>query len=119
MGFYDYTHTAAAPKAKRMSNAFELNAPQAVQQQLAVPGQLRVAALEGNYDGTFQDSTGQLDPNINSAFDYADFLVNADGKLSNDRTHPVQVRRQLRVPEGRVDRPEPRPVDALATRACR
>jgi len=30
-------------------------------------------------------STGQLDPNINSAFDYADFLVNADGKLSNDR----------------------------------
>ncbi len=42
--------------------------------------------LEGNYDGTFQASTGQLDPNINSAFDYADFLVNADGKLSNDRT---------------------------------
>ncbi len=41
--------------------------------------------LEGNYDGTFQASTGQLDPNINSAFDYADFLVNADGKLSNDR----------------------------------
>jgi len=41
--------------------------------------------LEGNYDGTFQSSTGQLDPNINSAFDYADFLVNADGKLSNDR----------------------------------
>ena len=41
--------------------------------------------LEGNYDGTFQVSTGQLDPNINSAFDYADFLVNADGKLSNDR----------------------------------
>ena len=41
--------------------------------------------LEGNYDGTYQASTGQLDPNINSAFDYADFLVNADGKLSNDR----------------------------------
>ena len=35
--------------------------------------------LEGNYDGTFQASTGQLDPNINSAFDYADFLVNAKG----------------------------------------
>ena len=35
----------------------------------------------------FQNSTGQLDPNINSAFDYADFLVNADGRLTNDRTH--------------------------------
>ena len=43
--------------------------------------------LEGNYDGVFQNSTGQLDPNINSAFDYADFLVNADGRLTNDRTH--------------------------------
>jgi len=40
--------------------------------------------LTGNYDGTFQASTGQLDPNLNSAFDYADFQVNNDGKLSND-----------------------------------
>jgi len=32
--------------------------------------------LEGNYDGTNQISTGQLDPNINSAFDYGDFLIN-------------------------------------------
>ena len=47
--------------------------------------------LEGNYDGVFQASTGQLDPNINSAFDYADFFINADGKLSNDREHSVKV----------------------------
>jgi hypothetical protein len=47
--------------------------------------------LEGNYDGTFQNSTGQLDPNINSAFDYADFLVNAQGKLSNDRAHQFKL----------------------------
>jgi len=40
--------------------------------------------LTGNYDGTFQASTGQLDPNLNSAFDYADFQVNNEGKLSND-----------------------------------
>jgi hypothetical protein len=46
--------------------------------------------LKGNYDGTFQSSTGQLDPNINSAFDYADFLVNNNGFLSNDRTHVVK-----------------------------
>ena len=46
--------------------------------------------LEGNYDGTFQASTGQLDPNINSAFDYADFIVNNNGLLSNDRTHQVK-----------------------------
>jgi hypothetical protein len=46
--------------------------------------------LEGNYDGTFQVSTGQLDPNLNSAFDYFDFQVNNDGRLSNDR--PVQLK---------------------------
>ena len=42
------------------------------------------SSLEGNYDGTFQASTGQLDPNLNSAFDYYDFAVNNNGKLSND-----------------------------------
>ena len=35
--------------------------------------------LEGNYDGVFQTSTGQLDPNINSAYDYRYFLNNAYG----------------------------------------
>jgi hypothetical protein len=41
--------------------------------------------LNGSYDGSFQLSTGQLDPNLNSAFDYFDFSVNNDGLLSNDR----------------------------------
>jgi len=40
--------------------------------------------MTGNYDGLFQASTGQLDPNLNSAFDYADFQINNDGELSND-----------------------------------
>ena len=42
--------------------------------------------LQGSYDGTFQASTGQLDPNLNSAFDYYDFSVNNSGLLSGDRT---------------------------------
>jgi outer membrane receptor protein involved in Fe transport len=42
------------------------------------------STMTGNYDGTFQASTGQLDPNLNSAFDYGDFQVNNDGHLSND-----------------------------------
>jgi len=41
--------------------------------------------LEGNYDGNFQASTGQQDPNLNSAYDYYDFSVNNNGRLSNDR----------------------------------
>ena len=47
--------------------------------------------LDGNYDGVFQTSTGQLDPNINSAYDYRYFLNNAYGHLSNDRRHTVKL----------------------------
>ncbi len=47
--------------------------------------------LEGNYDGVFQTSTTQLDPNINSAYDYRVFLDNAYGYLSNDRRHAVKL----------------------------
>lgn len=46
--------------------------------------------MTGNYDGLFQASTGQLDPNLNSAFDYADFQVNNEGELSNHV--PVQFK---------------------------
>ncbi len=46
--------------------------------------------LKGDYDGSFQLSTGQLDPNLNSAFDYFDFSVNNQGFLSNDRRWQVK-----------------------------
>ena len=46
--------------------------------------------LDGNYEGEFQgtggaNGTGQLDPNISSAFDEPAFLVNNRGLLSGDR----------------------------------
>jgi len=46
--------------------------------------------LDGNYEGAYQgiggaDGTGQLDPNINSAFDLPEFIVNSYGPLSGDR----------------------------------
>lgn len=51
--------------------------------------------LDGNYEGAYQgvggaDGTGQLDPNINSAFDEPAFLVNSAGRLSGDRTHQIK-----------------------------
>lgn len=85
MGFYDQIHTAPAPKATRTNDAFEVNARKRFSNNWQFLASAVFSRLEGNYDGTYQVSTGQLDPNINSAFDYADFLVNADGKLSNDR----------------------------------
>ncbi|HET7218919.1 MAG TPA: TonB-dependent receptor, partial [Vicinamibacterales bacterium] len=85
MAFYDGVHTVAAPEAQRTNTAFELTASKRFSNNWQFIASAVFSKLEGNYDGTFQASTGQLDPNINSAFDYADFLVNAEGKLSNDR----------------------------------
>jgi hypothetical protein len=58
--------------------------------------------LTGNYDGTTQVSTGQLDPNINSAYDYADFEVNnaGGGLLSGDRTHAFKFYGSYTIPSG-------------------
>jgi hypothetical protein len=86
MSFYDYT-PVGAPKVKRLSNSFELSARKRYSSGWQFMTSYVWQRLEGNYDGVFQNSTGQLDPNINSAFDYADFLVNAEGRLTNDRTN--------------------------------
>jgi hypothetical protein len=100
MGFYDFVHTAAAPKAKRQNTAFELSARKRFSNNWQFLTSVVFSKLEGNYDGTFQVSTGQLDPNINSAFDYADFLVNADGRLSNDRNVQVKFDGSYEVSKG-------------------
>jgi hypothetical protein len=90
MGFYDFEHVAPAPKAERTSTAFEITGRKRFSNNWQFLASVVFSKLEGNYDGTFQVSTGQLDPNINSAFDYADFLVNSKGLLSNDRK--IQVK---------------------------
>jgi outer membrane receptor for Fe3+-dicitrate len=86
MTFYDYS-TVLAPKVKRVSETVELSGRKRFSQGWQLVASYVWQKMEGNYDGLFQNSTGQLDPNINSAFDYADFLVNAEGKLTNDRPH--------------------------------
>ena len=86
MSFYDYT-PVGAPKVKRLANNVEISARKRFSDGWQFVASYVWQRMEGNYDGLFQNSTGQLDPNINSAFDYADFLINADGRLTNDRTN--------------------------------
>jgi hypothetical protein len=103
MGFYDGVTTAPAPLAKRVSDIVELTATKRFTHNWQLLASYTWQKLEGNYDGTFQNSTGQLDPNINSAFDYADFLVNAQGKLTNDRTNQVKVDASYTVSKGALN----------------
>src|SRR5262249_43409012 len=89
MAFMDYT-PIAAPAAKRNNTSIEFSARKRYSDNWQMLASYVWTRLEGNYDGTFQVSTGQLDPNINSAFDYADFMVNNEGRLSNERVHQIK-----------------------------
>jgi outer membrane receptor protein involved in Fe transport len=82
-----YTYQYAAPKPKRTFTGVELSARKRFSNNWQFLASYLWSELKGNYDGTFQASTGQLDPNLNSAFDYAEFTIQNDGYLSLDRTH--------------------------------
>jgi hypothetical protein len=88
------------PKAKRTFTGVELHAQKRFSNNYQFYASYLWSELKGNYDGLFQASTGQLDPNINSAYDYADFAVNANGLLSNDRTHQLKFTGSYTVPNG-------------------
>ncbi len=76
---------------RRFYKAYTLTAQKRFSNNLQFLASYVYSKLEGNYDGTFQTSTTQLDPNLNSAYDYRYFLTNAYGFLSNDRRHTVKL----------------------------
>ena len=91
LAFYDFVNTAPGAEGRAQEHRRRARRSKRFTQQLAVPGQLRVvASSKATTTALFQNSTGQLDPNINSAFDYADFLVNAYGRLSAERKHQLK-----------------------------
>jgi outer membrane receptor for ferrienterochelin and colicin len=84
------------PKAVRDYNGVELSAERKLANHYSWQVNYLWSRLIGNYEGTFQgiggaDGTGQLDPNINSAFDLPEFIVNSYGHLSGDRTHQFKA----------------------------
>jgi len=85
--------TVPVPKPTRKYTGVEVHAQKRFSNNYQFYSSYTWSRLKGNYDGTFQSSTGQLDPNINSAYDYADFEVNNSGGgfLSNDRTHMFKL----------------------------
>jgi hypothetical protein len=92
--------TVPAPPAVRRYDSVEFSAKKRYGAGWQVLASYVWSKLEGNYDGVFQASTGQLDPNINSAYDYADFTVNAQGSLTNDRRHAVKLDGSYEIPKG-------------------
>jgi hypothetical protein len=103
LAFYDGIGTAPAPLAIRTNDSVELTASKRFTNSWYFLASYVWSRLEGNYDGTFQNSTGQLDPNINSAFDYGDFMINAKGRLTNNRTNQVKFDGLYVVPRGALN----------------
>jgi outer membrane receptor protein involved in Fe transport len=102
MSFYDY-EPAIAPKIERTFKGVQLHARKRFSNHAQLFASYLWSRLEGNYDGLFQASTGQLDPNINSAFDYADFMINSQGLLSNDRTHQFKLYGSYAFDQGMIN----------------
>jgi hypothetical protein len=80
-----------APKPERKHTSVELSLRKRYSNNWQFLASYVFSKLEGNYDGSYQVSTGQLDPGINSAYDYADFLVNAFGPLSSERKNQLKL----------------------------
>lgn len=97
---YDLNYGGPYPQAKpkRTFKGIEVDVRKRFSNGWQVFGSYLWSKLEGNYDGTFQESTGQLDPNINSAYDYYDFMVHNTGYLSNDRRHQIKANASYTFP---------------------
>jgi len=83
------------PRAVRDYKGFEVSVQKKLTDHFTWQASYLWSKLDGNYEGAYQgvggpDGTGQLDPNINSAFDEPAFVVNSAGRLSGDRTHQLK-----------------------------
>lgn len=84
------------PRAVRDYKGFEVSVQKKLADHYTWQASYLWSKLDGNYEGAYQgvggpDGTGQLDPNINSAFDEPAFIVNSYGRLSGDRTHQLKA----------------------------
>ena len=88
------------PKPKRNYDALVLTATKRLSHNFLILASYTYSRTLGNYPGTFQASTGQLDPNISSQYDLRELTLNRDGPLPNDRPHILKVQGSYFVPFG-------------------
>jgi hypothetical protein len=87
----DYKAMAKFPKASRDYNAFDITLAKRFSKNWYLNASYVYARTIGNYPGLYQDTNGQSDPNITSAFDLKDLLLNMKGPLPQDTPHSILV----------------------------
>lgn len=86
LGFLDGS-SAPCPRPQRNNDSLEVSARKRFSRGWQLLTSYVWSRLRGNYDGNYQRSTGQVAPNWNSGFDYADYMVNASGPLTSESVH--------------------------------
>jgi outer membrane receptor protein involved in Fe transport len=79
------------PKPTRIYKALEITADKRFSNNWMMQGSYVLSRLQGNYEGLYNSSSEQLDPNITSLYDIPSLLINSYGLLPNDRTHVLKV----------------------------
>ena len=89
-------------QARRYFRGIELTASHRFSNNFFVLASYLYSELRGNYSGNLSQTrtSGQSDPNINADFDYPGLVINAYGKLPNDRQHQVKFSGYYAFPFG-------------------
>jgi hypothetical protein len=89
-------------EARRYFRGLEITASHRFSNNFYLLASYLYSKLEGNYSGNLSQTRegGQADPNINADFDYPGLVVNASGRLRNDRTHQVKMSGYYAFPFG-------------------
>src|SRR5262245_15392652 len=90
LAFFDGS-SAPSPKPRRDNTSFEFSARKRLSRGWQVLASYVWTRLRGNYEGLYQRSLNYWAPNSSSAFDFADFLVNADGPLTSESVHQAKL----------------------------
>jgi hypothetical protein len=93
--FYEFHDMGANryrfPEPIRRYTALELTIDKRMSNHWQLGGSYVLSRLEGNYEGGYNNDTGQPDPFISSKYDIPEGMVNSYGLLPDDRTHNLKV----------------------------
>jgi hypothetical protein len=79
------------PKPKREYDGITFKAQKNFSRGWQAQASYTYSSNRGNYDGLYNTSNGQLDPNITSQYDLPNLMPNRQGPLSWDRPHTVKL----------------------------
>jgi hypothetical protein len=86
------------PRPVRNYDALVISANKRLSHNFLLLASYTYSRTIGNYPGLYQDSNGQVDPNISTEYDQRELMTNRYGPLPNDRPHNIKLEGSYFVP---------------------